>query len=240
MDLQSKIENILYTYFEAMMENYNQTALLLHACEKTATYFHSKSSKLRLDTTANIPQDFKMTTDISTVFTKKDLLNQYEKKLALKLAKDYLITTVATLDGLMEDIYEEILKEQETEKTEEQIKKMVRWGENSLPSDLMNRLPTSNTHTNLKGHKLEEFLWTYEHLRQIRHATIHAKGQLGQRHLNKISSLEERMDEKQLGSVRQFYMENQVVLSPLTTFVLRHWCLTYISFLTIAMKESIN
>ncbi|MDE5414185.1 hypothetical protein [Alkalihalobacterium chitinilyticum] len=240
MSLKERVSNILHEYFEVLMDNYNQTALLLNACDKSATYYHAKSSKLALDTTANIPGDFRLTTDVSTIFTKKQLIEQYERKLSVKLAKDYLITTVATLDGLMEDIYEEVLIEQEVDKTEDQIKKMVRWGENSIPSDIMNRIPLLKEHTNPKGYKLEDFLYTYEHLRQIRHATVHTKGQLRQRHLRKMNSLEEKMNEKQLGSVKQFYSGGQVVLSPLTTFVLRHWCLNYISFLSVAINESIE
>jgi len=238
MGLHNEAERILFNGFEEIMDNYNQTALLLNSCEKAATYYHSKTSKVAVDTTANIPVEFKLESDIGTVFAKKKLIEQYERKLALKLAKDYLVTTIATLDGLMEDLYELVIIDQEPDKTEEQIKRMIRWGENGIPRDLINRLPLLEIHINPKGFKFEDFLNTYEHLRQIRHATVHTKGQLRKRHLSKMQTLEEKMNEKQRQSVRQFYDEDKVVLSSLTTFVLRHWCLTLISFITVAISEA--
>jgi hypothetical protein len=240
MSLKEKVNDIIYDYFYEIMNNYNQTALLLNSCEKAATYYHSKSSRLVLDTTHNIPLEFRLESDIGTVFTKKELIEQYEKKLLLKIVKDYLIATVATLDGLMEDLYEEILRDQEKDKTDEQIKKMVKWGENQLPYDLITRVPKLQTHTNPKGFKLEDFLLTYEYLRQIRHAVIHCKGNLQRRHLNKMNSLEEKMNEKQKMSVKQFHDGQTVKLNPLTTYILRHWCLTFISFLAVAMRESLS
>ncbi|WP_281202204.1 hypothetical protein [Cytobacillus kochii] len=238
MGLHDEAKNILYNGFEEIMDNYNQTALLLNSCEKAVTYYHSKTSRVAVDTTANIPSEFKLESDIGTVFAKKQLIEQYERRLALKLAKDYLVTTIATLDGLMEELYELVLTHQEPDKTEEQIKRMIRWGETGVPGDLINRLPLLETHSNPKGFMLEDFFNTYEHLRQIRHATVHTKGQLRKRHLSKMQSLEEKMNEKQRESVQQFYAEDKVVLSSLTTFVLRHWCLTFISFLTVAIREA--
>ncbi len=138
----------------------------------------------------------------------------------------------------MEDLYELVITHQESDKTEEQIKRIIRWGDTGIPGDLINRLPLLETHANPKGFKLEDFLNTYEHLRQIRHATVHTKGQLRKRHLSKMQTLEEKMNEKQRESVQQFYDGDKVVLSPLTTFVLRHWCLTFISFLTVAIREA--
>ncbi|WP_404356854.1 hypothetical protein LG291_24835 [Cytobacillus firmus] len=239
-NLSLKIKEMLDKYFSEIMENYNQTALLLNSCKKAATYYHSKSSKTAIDTTSDLPSDFKLNTDISTIFIKKELINQYENKLSVKLAKDYLITTVATLDGLMEDLYEVILIEQEPDKSEDEIKGMISWRDPGLLFDLQNRLPTLKTHTNPKGYKLEDFLHTYEHLRQIRHALIHSKGRLNKRHIKKMLSLEDKMNEKQRESVQQLYKDKQVVLSPQITFLLRHWCLTYFGFLTVALKESIE
>ncbi|NLP52037.1 hypothetical protein [Bacillus sp. RO1] len=238
MGLQEEAAIILSNGFEEIMDNYNQTALLLNSCDKAASYYHSKTSRITIDTTANIPTDLKLQTDIGTIFAKKQLIEQYEHKLGLKLAKDYLVATIATLDGLMEDLYELSIAHQEPEKTEEQIKRMIRWGDKGIPVDLIVRLPFLKEHKNPKGFKFEDFLNTYEHLRQIRHATVHTKGQLRKRHLSKIHSLEEKMEAKQRDSVQQFYREDKVVLSPLTTFVLRHWCLTFISFITIAIEEA--
>lgn len=238
LPLHVEVNQIMFNGFEEIMDNYNQTALLLNSCEKAATYYHSKTSRIAVDTTENIPAEFKLESDIGAVFPKIQLLEQYESKLALKLAKDYLITTIATLDGLMEDLYELVLTHQEPDKTEEQIKKMVRWGEDGIPGDLINRLPLLETHANPKGFKLQDFLNTYEHLRQVRHATVHTKGQLKKRHLAKMQTLEGKMIEKQRESVQQFYARDKVILSPLTTFVLRHWCLTFISFLTVVISEA--
>lgn len=238
MLLHDEAKSILTNGFMDIMENYNQTALLLNSCEKAAIYYHSKKSSLTLSTTRNIPADFQLDSDIGTVFAKKQLIEQYERKLALKLAKDYLVTTIATLDGLMEELYELVITHQETDKTEEQIKRLIRWGEQGVPGDLIKRLPLLETHENSKGFKLEDFLNTYEHLRQIRHATVHTKGQLRRRHLSKMQTLEEKMNEKQSKSVKQFYDGDKVVLSPLTTYVLRHWCLNFISFLTVAISEA--
>ncbi|MBH9968156.1 hypothetical protein [[Bacillus] enclensis] len=238
MILYVEAENVLNNGFMEIMENYNQTALLLNSCEKAANYYHSKRSSVAVSTTRNIPVDFQLASDIGTIFAKKQLIDQYERKLALKLAKDYLVTTIATLDGLMEELYELVITHQEPDKTEEQIKRLVRWGEQGIPGDLIKRLPLLETHANPKGFKLEDFLNTYEYLRQIRHATVHTKGQLKKRHLSKMQTLEGKMNEKQFKSVKQFYDGEKVILSTLTTFVLRHWCLNFISFLTVAIREA--
>ncbi len=240
MGLQDGAKDILYNCFEEIMDNYNQTALLLNSCERAAVYYHSRTSRVTINTIGNIPAEFRLDTDISRNFSKKELIEQYEKKLALKLAKDYLVTTAATLDGLMEDLYELVLTHQESDKSEEQIKRMIRWGDPGIPGDLITRLPVLETHTNRLGYKLEDFLNTYEHLRQIRHATVHTKGLLRSRHLSKMETLEAKMNDKQRESVKQFYVDDIVVLSPLTTLVLRHWCLTFISFLTVAITEAIE
>lgn len=238
--MRVKLEKIAYSYIEVLIENYNQTALLINACDKALTYYHSKSSKLALDTTKNIPNELKLSTDITSIYNKKDLITQYNKELMTKLAKDYLITTVVTLDGLMEDIYEQILIFQETDKTEEQIKRMIGWRENQLPYDIIERIPNLKIYVNAKGHKLEEFFYTYEHLRQIRHAIIHCQGKLQQRHLRKMTNLEEKMNIKQRESMKQFYQGERVNVNHSTTFLLRHWCLTFMSFLTGALLESID
>lgn len=238
--MREGLEGITYSYLEVLMENYNQTALLINACDKALTYCHSKSSKLVLDTIGNIPSELRLSTDISSVYTKEKLVSQYSDDLLTKLARDYLITTVVTLDGLMEDIYEQILLLQEKEKTEEQIKKMIGWRDNQLPYDIIERLPNLKTHVNPKGHKLEEFFYTYEHIRQIRHAIIHCQGNLQQRHLRKMNSLEEKMNVKQRASVKQFYRGESVIVNHSTTFLLRHWCLTFMSFLHVALLESVD
>ncbi|WLR55566.1 hypothetical protein LC048_00660 [Mesobacillus subterraneus] len=238
MGFQHEAKDILYNCYEEIIDNYNQTALLLNSCERAAIYYHSRSSRVTINTIGNIPAEFRLDTDISSTFSKKDLIEQYEKRLAIKLAKDYLVTTITTLDGLMEDLYELVLTHQELDKTEEQIKRMIRWGDTGIPGDLITRLPALETHSNSLGFKLEDFLNTYEHLRQIRHAIVHTKGLLRRRHLTKMQTLEAKMNDKQRGSVKQFYDGDKVVLSPLTTLVLRHWCLTFISFLTVAFTEA--
>lgn len=243
MDFKKKVQSILISYSTEIVENYNQTALMINSCEKAATYYHSRSSKLQLDTTTNIPGEFKFKFDLgisygSTVYKKKDLIEQYEKKLHFKLVKDYLVTTVTTFDSMMEDLYEQVLIEQEKDKTEEQIKKLLRWGDIYLPSDLITRLPILQSHANLKGYKLEDFLYTYEYLRQIRHATVHSKGKLQQRHLNKMMSLEDKMNEKQKISVNQLHNGEDVLFTGYTIYMLRHWCLTFINFVIVAFNKA--
>ncbi|MEG0388850.1 MAG: hypothetical protein RR582_11015 [Niameybacter sp.] len=117
---------------------------------------------------------------------------------------------------------------------------MIGWRDNQLPYDIIERLPFLKTYVNPKGHSLEEFFYTYEHLRQIRHAIIHCQGSLQQRHLKKMYSLEEKMNDKQRESMKQFYQGETVNVNHSTTFLLRHWCLNFISFLTGTLLEAVD
>jgi hypothetical protein len=240
MDCKKVIDDLLYEAYFNITKDYDKTALLLNACEICYDFYSIREENIGLLTAGNIPPEYRLPLEMLTPYDKKKLMEQYAKELPIKIVKDYLITTISTLDGLIEDIYEVVLMNQERDKTEEQIKKMVRWGEGFLPNDLLDRLPKLKEHKNPKGYTLRNFFDVYEILRQLRHALIHTKGELKRKHLRKIAQLEENIPESARISNTEIIKDNKVNLMPATAYILRFWVYNFVSFLIVAMREALE
>lgn len=143
----------------------------------------------RLSTTGRIPPEFLHNIEINKDLNKFKLVELYDKDIILGIARDYIITTISILDGLFEDIYEIIL-EHEGYPQEDVFRKLV-FGDGALPFVLVTKIPDLRGRKNQNGFELQDYFYTYEVLRQIRHAIIHNKGVLSNRHKSRISKAEE-------------------------------------------------
>jgi hypothetical protein len=228
--MKEEILTKIYETNEKNIDNYDHYALLLNACDIAHKRYERAPYGIKISTIGNIPSEFLQGIEINKDLNKFKLMELYQSDIIKGVARDYVVTTISILDGLFEDIYEIILSNEGLNEVE--IYKKVQFGEGALPFVLFNKIPSLEGRKNARGFELKDTFYTYEVLRQIRHALIHSKGNLQPRHLRKINSVEENIpDNQRITKSGIIKNGNEVNTDISTIYQIRHWVLTFLSFL---------
>jgi hypothetical protein len=235
-----KLVHFIGTTLMDLVMDYTSTALLLNSAELAAKNYRTVSPDFRLSTTARIPPTFRGNMDVDVTFTGEQLVNKYTTTIVEKIASDYLVRTVSLVDGFLEDLYECFLGSLHPDLDDKKIANLVRsaWANDSLRTFFLQELgivapPGKKSTPDLVFDRYEEW-------REVRHSIVHNGGNLSDKHIRKLTELQERVpspDHQGLLS-SPLIKDGRVVASYGLVLVLREWayaCVAYFrdSFLKI-------
>lgn len=233
---------------ELLIRMYTDTALLMNACDVSARSYEARTDDFQLSTVGNIPATVRLPKEIDVVFHRDQLSPSYRGRVLKRISEDFVVRMISTMDGILEDIYEESLPLIESDLTEKKISQRVRssWamaanGHVELVNFLIDKAglisPPGNTST------IQMVFDRYYEIREIRHALVHTEGVLTPKHLANLSGLASRLPpESQHYSLanKPFIASGSVVLTGSEVLTLRHWAYTTVfDYLQRAIDASV-
>jgi hypothetical protein len=228
-ELVDKLEEKFIDYFVKVIEDYKDTALLINAsCIAQERYIINEQIGA-LSIISGIPEEYRFSVDIDVPIGRHQLIDFYQTRIPKRIAENYLVTTISTIDALLEDIYE-ILLSLHSHLSDQEIKKKMENPWQSLPTYFRQEIQLKKP----EGSRFEPIVYldNYDIVRQLRHALVHNKGVLSDRHYNKIKKIEEKIPEE--NSVLNSYLidENRTIrLDTLSICMIRFWVLSFISYM---------
>jgi len=217
-------------YFSETIEDYTSTALLLNAVDVARKRYQSNPEIVKLSTTTNIPPELKFPNDPDYTFGREELVSKYRGDIIRKIASDYLIKNISTLDALLEDIYSIILKT-DNSMSEKDIGKKIRaaWSNDNLKRCILDELDIQQPPK--KKSTPEMSFEVYQCWRELRHALVHNKGKLGTKHINRLQQFESRLPKESHLLKSHLIKGNKIVLNFDSVLILRHWVYSFIFYL---------
>ncbi|MFD2910136.1 hypothetical protein ACFSX9_15505 [Flavobacterium ardleyense] len=174
--------------------NYTDYVLLINACDVASKRYETMENPIVLSTTQNIPEPLRLDSfEMDVQFTKEELVNEYSSDILIKIFENYLIRSISVVDGILEDLFEIILK-CEDNLAESEIEKSI---SNAWRNDNLKNYLTNPNGLNLKkpdgmNMSFDETFMRYLELRIIRHAIIHTNGILTEKDYNRLKEFEEK------------------------------------------------
>lgn len=225
-----QFRDICIKYFGEVIDDYTSTALLLNAAELAKEKYETNPNIAGLSTIANIPVELRFENDVDYTFKRKELVVKYKENIIEKIASDYLIKNVSTIDAFLEDIYS-IIIQTDSSLTDEQVAKKVRaaWSNNNLRDCLL--LDIDIKQPPKKRSTPEMSFDVYESWRELRHALIHNKGKLGQKHIRKLRNLESKLPKESQLLHSPIIDGNKITLNYISILILRQWVYSFIFYL---------
>lgn len=228
-------------YWNDIVKNYNFTALLLNAVDVARKSYQQRKDDFLLSTTAKIPLEFRLPIDFDITYRKNELIRIYKSDLITKIATDYLIHTVATVDAYIEDVYS-YLKEHFTDG--EKLDKSP-WRNDSFRK-LVQKIPLNKPKGRIST--IDMVLDRYEEFREFRHAILHQRGELTSNQIEKFKKFKERAEKnlKEQGVEGQFVgVENvfcidgnKIIPDNILILTLRKWSYEFLFYMLACYNET--
>lgn len=178
--------------------NYTDYALLINACDVASKRYDTLTGTDGLSTTHNIPFDLRLDSfEMDVQFTNKELVKKYKTDMLNKLFENYLIHSISVVDGILEDLYEIILKNEDNLDDDEIEKRISNaWRNDNLQNYLIN--PDGINLQKPKGMNMnfDETFLRYLELRIIRHSIIHTNGKLTTKDFDRLTVYSEKTPEE--------------------------------------------
>lgn len=172
--------------------NYSEYALLIHACDLSVNRYENKADSTHLSTTQNIPEALRLDNEIEVIYSNETLVSAYRNNVLNKVLENYIIASVSVVDGILEDLYEIILKLEHTDLSDSDVEKKIgsMWRNDNLLNFLINEdglnlQPPSGLEMSYR----ETFIRYYE-LRILRHAIVHTSGKLSNKDYLRLQGFE--------------------------------------------------
>jgi len=222
------------------MQDYTKTALMINACHIAKDRYENMEEEIQLSTTANIPQPLRLVPEYELTLHKEHLVEKYKDDVQKQIYEQYVTNSVSITDGIFEDIYEILLREFEPELTELQITNKLRsaWSQNNLINYFVEK--TELQDTNKPNLRIREAFDRYLEYRIIRHALVHNKGILSDKHIRQLDELYDACDDTiKERSMRNspFYAQKEVKLDINILLGIRKYLYTNISYFITALEE---
>lgn len=167
-----QLRDICMKYFGEVIEDYTSTALVLNAAEIAKERYETNPNIAGLSTIAKIPVELRFQNDVDYTFKSKELVEKYKEDIIEKIASDYLIKNVSTIDAFLEDIYSMIIQTDSTLRDEHVVKKVrAAWSNNNLRDCLLSDIDIKQPPK--KRSTPEMSFDVYESWRELRHALMH-------------------------------------------------------------------
>ena len=173
---------------------YTDYALILNACDVASKRYETIKETTGLSTTTNIPKELRLDGfEIDIQFTNKELIKEYKTDILNKVFENYLIRSISVVDGILEDLYE-ILLRNEDNLDDAEIEKRISnaWRNDNLKNYLINPNGLNLKKPNGMKMDFEETFIRYLELRIIRHSIIHTNGILTEKDFNRLKGYEEK------------------------------------------------
>lgn len=230
------IEELSHKCMVEVLENYNNTAILLNAADITSRFYEVREGTFSISTTINIPDVYKLQpVDFGAVYNKEEIIRKYRSDSISKLSTDYLIHTVAILDAYIEDIYKYLRKN--CSKDNKGLDEKSPWRNNSFKL-LTQRLKIVQQPSG-KLSTMSTTLERYEEFRLLRHAVIHKRGVVDDKAKKRFEVLRNREPNKQSILDYGFLDDNdQLKLDQRLIYHVRKWAYEFISFILLCFEES--
>ena len=235
-----KIRDILLAGSVVIMRNYTKTVLLINSCHLAIERYQNMEEEIHLSTTANIPEPLRLQPEYELTLEKEDLVEKYQNEVQKQLYVQYVTNSVSVVDGIFEDIYEVLLQEFEEGITEQQITNKLRsaWAQNNLINYFLEKTQiqdSEQTHLRIK-----EAFDRYLEYRIIRHALVHNKGILSDKHIRQLDELYDNADDiSKERSMRNspFYANKEVSLNINILLGIRKYLYSNVSYFLTAIDE---
>ena len=241
MTLKDKLWSLNIGAQKRTMDNFNKYSLLVNASEVSKNHYRNKPRHLQINPMGNIPAEYRVAMETTQLFDQPKLVSMYDKELKDLVTEDYFIKTISIVDGLLEDVYEMLLLEKGVTEKKAGDLAIFGNGDDKLPHALLKEIPKLATLKNGDGYVLEDFLHMYEIYRQARHAIIHNKGELKERHKKKLIAVCALISAK-IGKPYNYedlplFENNKVKMDLMGMVQLRKWTMSFLAFITLGIEE---
>lgn len=183
-DIKEELKHLIILGELKIIENYNKTALLINACDVSKKRYKKMKGEMFLSTTQNIPSALRLAMEIDTQFGKDELVEKYENELIESICESYIVSSISIIDGILEDMYEVLLKGEAIQYSDKQLENKVRqaWANDNM----INYFDTKFNKPEKYEMELNEAFMRYKELRVIRHSLVHSNGVITSKNLKKL------------------------------------------------------
>jgi hypothetical protein len=236
IDLFNSASEILGNAGLELVRLYTGSALQLNAYDVTACGYAARADDFFLSTTQNIPIALKLPLEIDNGKNRLELVDHYRTEAIKRSCEDYLVRCVSVIDASFEEVYEMSLEKLSPQLNAKQQQHKVKssWafnvnGRTDIATYFVDTLgliaPPGKQST------IDMVFDRYCEIREVRHALVHNRGVLSERHQIRLNQLRSRLPENlRHGSIAsaEFLADGVVVMSMHEMLALRQWFYTVI------------
>ncbi|PID24932.1 hypothetical protein [Sporosarcina sp. P7] len=187
--MKDKLFSMIVQSEKELMESFDNYSLLINASEIAKKYYQGKPNNTQVDPTGNIPYKYKLGVEQTKIYRGKQLVRVYDTQTKTSATEDYFIRGVSICDALLEDVYELFLMNEDLQITDRRLDSQISFSEDKLPMVLLSYMPNYKKNNGCASVDIEDYFLQYNIYRQLRHAIIHNKGRLKERHLIRIENI---------------------------------------------------
>lgn len=237
-ELKTNIQHEFILASIRILEDYTLSALMINSCHVAIERYNEPNRPIHLSTTANIPQELKLNPEMELFLDNTQLIDKYSQDVQLKIFEQYVLTSVSIIDATFEDAYELLLREIETEITEKQISDRIRnaWTNDNLIIYFLDKTGLQDSANPQR--QLKEAFDRYKEYRIIRHALLHNKGLLSDKHIRQLDEIYNETDKELKYKCMKnlpFYTDKKVDLSQNKFLSIRKFLYHFLDYFIIAL-----
>jgi hypothetical protein len=232
-DIKKELRDLIVLNELKIIDNYNKTALLLNACDVSKKRYKNMKEDIALSTTQNIPSIFRLNLEIDTQFSKVELIDKYENELVESICENYIVSSISIVDGVLEDMYEILLKYENAQYSATQLDNQVRqaWANDNIIKFFDNKFDKPEKYEI----ELYEAFLRYKELRIIRHSLVHSNGVITSKNLKKLeeyfNSTPEERRKYSIFNSKLYDEKNKLTLDITVLLSIRMYIFNFSSFL---------
>ncbi len=199
--LKNKAKEILRFGIAKIVMNYTKNALLINACDVSASRYETITGTNGLSTTRNIPMELRLDSEIDYQYTNEELVREYKSDVLDVILKNYVVMSISLVDAILEDLYELFLTSFEAEITDTELSKKVRsaWANDNILDYFVAEDKANLEKPNDMSTPFSESFMRYKELRLIRHSLVHAEGIVSQKNLDILSQYKKLTPDERKG-----------------------------------------
>lgn len=177
-----------------IINNYTKYALLINSCDVASKSYETLTNPILLSTTLNIPESLRLDSfELDLQYNNQELVEEYRTKSLIIVFENYLIHSVSVVDGILEDLFEIMLKDDENIDNVEVEKNLsTAWRNDNLKNYLTTSKGVNLQKPTYMNMSFEETFIRYLELRIVRHAIIHTNSKLTEKDYNRLNDFAEQ------------------------------------------------
>ncbi|PWK07037.1 hypothetical protein [Tumebacillus permanentifrigoris] len=236
-ELKDITKIIVNEFSVRLMQNYDNTALLINACYVSANSYAELRGEKNISTTGGIPVKYRLSQkiedDLETIFSRIDMVHAYKTTAIDKVIKDYFITTISIVDAFLEELYKLLIKFKDNQADEDKIVRRINsmWTNDNFRIYVLNSgLLKQDRGMLAKNYPISIWFDTYDEFRIIRNCVVHSGGQLTEKQRSKLAEIVERVPHRV--SVCNLAIDwNEVILHPDFMYFIRMFTFDFLHYL---------
>jgi len=238
-ELSDNLQQIFLRASIRLLDDYTLSALMINSCYVAIERYSNPKYKVHLSTTANIPENLRLDPEVEIKLENQELIDKYSTNVMLKVYEQYVLTSVSIIDANFEDVYELLLREYEIGITDKQMSDKIRnaWTNDNLITYFIDK-------TNLEDitnpqRQLKAAFDRYKEYRIIRHALLHNKGILSDKHIRQLDEIFDETDEDSKFKCMKnlpFYTDRKVELTRDRFLSIRKFLYQFLDYYVLAFE----